>query len=69
MNPNYPSLHIAYEAGAAIEHTMLIIATIAAAGLIWLWLARFEFPRLFPATRAILAVAFFVSLAFMLVLR
>jgi hypothetical protein len=49
------------------DRGVMMIAIIAFAGLTWLWLGRFNFPRLLPVLRVATVLLFFVTLAYVLI--
>lgn len=49
------------------DQGVLMVAVIAFCGLIYLWLGRFQFPRLLPVLRVATVVLFFVTLAYVVV--
>lgn len=48
------------------DQGVLMVAIIAFAGVMWLWLGRFSFPRLLPYLRAATLLLFFTTLVFAL---
>jgi hypothetical protein len=57
--PNLPAYTLAL---ARMDRGIELVAMMALAAVVWLWLARFSWPQMLPALRVASFVAFYLSL-------